>query len=254
MDISEIERLNVADRIKESLSAWVDGEASEIEVHQLLRQYGADEAVKQDWLAFQHARAVLRGDSPLNQAQHLALYGNICAAIAADEPAHGNDFSRSTHTPGRPIATWAKPAGGLALAASLVVAVLLGIQQQTPSAGDVAGASNAAAPVISNTGPVAVQTVGAGSLSDQLSDQLSGQSARPAVAERFNGVGNDDAQVLTAQRDNAYETIDGQLELKALDENKQRQLRAYLREHDQMVRMNPNTRTVIFESPKGGGQ
>ena len=81
MDISEIERLNVADRIKESLSAWVDGEASEIEVHQLLRQYGADEAVKQDWLAFQHARAVLRGDSPLNQAQHLALYGNICAAI-----------------------------------------------------------------------------------------------------------------------------------------------------------------------------
>ena len=246
MDISEIERLNVADRIKESLSAWVDGEASEIEVHQLLRQYGADEAVKQDWLAFQHARAVLRGDSPLNQAQHLALYGNICAAIAADEPAHGNDFSRSTHTPGRPIATWAKPAGGLALAASLVVAVLLGIQQQTPSAGDVAGASNAATPVISNTGPVAVQTVGAGQLSDQR--------ARPAVAERFNGVGNDDAQVLTAQRDNAYETIDGQLELKALDENKQRQLRAYLREHDQMVRMNPNTRTVIFESPKGGGQ
>lgn len=98
----------------------------------------------------------------------------------------------------------------------------------------------------SNTGPVTVQTVGAG--------KLSGQSARPYVDERFNGVGNDDARVLTAQRDNAYETIDGQLELKALDGNKQRQLRAYLREHDQMVRMNPNTRTVMFESLNGGSQ
>jgi len=244
MEMSEIERLNVADRIKESLSAWVDGEASEIEVHQLLRQYGADESVMQDWLAFQHARATLRGDSPLSQAQHLALHSKISAAIATNEPAHGNDFSRSTNTLRRPTAVWAKPAGGLAIAASLAVAVLLGIQQQAPS--DVAGVSNAATPMTSNTGPVTVQTVGAG--------KLSGQSARPYVDERFNGVGNDDARVLTAQRDNAYETIDGQLELKALDGNKQRQLRAYLREHDQMVRMNPNTRTVMFESLNGGSQ
>ncbi|MEJ6593490.1 MAG: RseA family anti-sigma factor [SAR86 cluster bacterium] len=238
----------MTDRIKESLSlslsAWADGEASEIEVHQLLRQYGADESVMQDWVGFQHARATLRQDSPLSLGQHLALHSSIRAAIATDEPAHGDDLNRSTNAQRRPIAVWAKPAGGLAIAASLMVAVLLGVQQQAPSSSEVA--SNAASPIISHTGPVTVQTVGAG--------KLSGQSARPSVEEPMNDVGNGDAGLLAAQGDSAYETIDGQLELKALDVNKQRQLRAYLREHDQMVRMNPNTRTVMFESSKGGGQ
>jgi hypothetical protein len=42
-----------------------------------------------------------------------------------------------------------------------------------------------------------------------------------------------------------------QTDLKALDEDKQRQLRAYLRQHDQMARMNPNARTVIYDVPEG---
>ncbi|MEX0942091.1 MAG: hypothetical protein WD002_06040, partial [Pseudomonadales bacterium] len=40
-------------------------------------------------------------------------------------------------------------------------------------------------------------------------------------------------------------------ELRELDDERQRQLRAYLNEHDRMARMNPNVRTVLFNQSEG---
>lgn len=289
----------MTDRTKEALSAWLDDEASEIEVHQLLRQLKAEASARRDWLGFQHDRALLRGElmgtpgskpggqKNLSRAQHLDLYDSICRAIEQDEPVYGGSLDTSVDVPAeqtvnntvnaaadgaldksilgggsaqrRYIAQWAKPAGGLALAASLVFGIFLGVQQQMPGSDGVAEVANASAPMTSApskslTGPVTAQTVGVGStqIAVPQSYESSNRRIKTDSVSGFNSSSDDASDLFTAQRDNSYEAIDRSLELKALDENKQRQLRAYLREHDQMVRMNPNTRTVIFEPSKSG--
>jgi len=226
----------VTDKIKETLSAWIDDEASEIEIHRLLRHYDADDSARQTWLGLQHTRALVRGDSGPSLEQHVSLHLRISSAIDADEVVHDNGrglgkaASLSSGLPaGLPSAlpNWAKPAGGLALAASLVVAVFLGVQQ-----GKVEPLESAAVDSGSNrqsiTQPISVQTVGT-----QTSQQGVGMAYNVDPAYQF------DKQLASDQTD-----------LKALDEDKQRQLRAYLRQHDQMARINPNARTVIYEVPK----
>jgi len=298
----------VTDRTKEALSAWLDDEASEIEVHQLLRQLKAEASARRDWLGFQHDRALLRGElrgelrgqlggtlgskpggqKQLSRAQHLGLYDSICRAIEQDEPVYGGSLDTSVDAPAeqtvnntvnaaadgaldksmlsggsaqrRHIAQWAKPAGGLALAASLVFGIFLGVQQQMPGSDGIAEVANASAPMTSApskslTGPVTAQTVGAGSSEVAVPQSYESPNRRMRTdgVSGFNSSSDDGNDLFTAQRDNSYDAIDSSLELKALDENKQRQLRAYLREHDQMVRMNPNTRTVIFEPSNSSG-
>ncbi|MFT6517177.1 MAG: sigma-E factor negative regulatory protein RseA, partial [Candidatus Azotimanducaceae bacterium] len=129
----------MTDKIKETLSAWVDDEASEIEIHRLLRQYDADDSVRQTGLSYQHARSLTRGDGGdigLSLGQHLTLHQRISVAIDVEEITHADhrglgNLSKvarlSTRLPLSP-STWVKPASGLALAASLVVAVFLGLQ------------------------------------------------------------------------------------------------------------------------------
>ena len=310
----------MTDRTKEALSAWLDDEASEIEVHQLLRQLKAEASARRDWLGFQHDRALLRGElrgelrgqlggtlgskpggqKQLSRAQHLGLYDSICRAIEQDEPVYGGSLDTSVNAPAeqtvdntvnntvnntvsntlntaadgaldksmlsggsaqrRHIAQWAKPAGGLALAASLVFGIFLGVQQQMPGSDGIAEVANASAPMTSApskslTGPVTAQTVGAGSSQVAVPQSYESPNRRMRTdgVSGFNSSSDDGNDLFTAQRDNSYDAIDSSLELKALDENKQRQLRAYLREHDQMVRMNPNTRTVIFEPSNSSG-
>jgi negative regulator of sigma E activity len=239
----------VTDRLKESLSAWIDDEASEIEVHQLLREYKADEAVHEQWLGFQHVSAVASGKqqlSPqLSQQQHLTLHASISAAILQDEVVHGQGATVADIQPKGPAATWLRPAGGLALAASLVIAVFVGMQLQLDGvdAGAPVAISQQAAGKVSLTGPVAAQTVGTG-----VPTGVSSQSY-PSQTYALDAMASGQAfpsQAATAGQE--YETVDGQTELKALDATKQRQLRNYLRQHDQMARMNPNARTVFFES------
>jgi sigma-E factor negative regulatory protein RseA len=234
----------VTDKINETLSAWVDDEASEIEIHRLLRQYDADDSVRQTGLSYQHARSLTRGDGGdigLSLGQHLTLHQRISAAIDVEEVTHvdsrglGN-LSKGARLPTRlPLSAsnWVKPASGLALAASLVVAVFLGLQPSEIDSLDTAGSTavNTSNGVSGQaiTAPINVQTV-------------STNSAQQASAAAYAG-------------DPAYQfdkpLANDHTDLKALDEDKQRQLRAYLRQHDQMARMNPNARTVIYEAPQG---
>lgn len=227
----------MTNKINETLSAWIDDEASEIEIHRLLRHSETDDSVLQTGLGYQHTRALVQGDTVPSLAQHMALHQRISAAIDADEMSHadsrdlgklGNVTRRSTKL-SLTASSWAKPAGGLALAASLVVAVFLGVQPaQVDSLGSVASESAS-----SITGPVSVQTVST-QLGQQGSEVNYGNNSDDNSAYQF------DKQLANDQTD-----------LKALDEDKQRQLRAYLRQHDQMARMNPNTRTVIYDAPQG---
>lgn len=251
----------MTEQVKESLSAWLDGEASEIEIHRLVRHYTADaaangaaedrsgspetsessvsESLRASGLRYQHMRTVLRrehGNIGLSHEIHMSLHASISAAIA-DEPAHSTG-SVSVLGAAKPRPMWIKPVGGLAAAASLVLAVFVGTQLDLqPAVGTDSTANSTTSLASRQSVPVDVQTV---------STQGSGMSTRTGAGNSFSSdAGYAPAEIYADASDANFE----QTELKTLDEAKQRQLRAYLRQHDQMTRLNPNARTVIFTPP-----
>ncbi|MCB1646132.1 MAG: sigma-E factor negative regulatory protein [Pseudomonadales bacterium] len=211
----------MTNQIKESLSAWIDGEASEIEVHRLLRQYENDPSMKDSWVRYQQVRTVVRGESVLPPELHLELHSRISAAIAEEA-----GFAESVPAAGiHKQRNWIRPVGGLAAAASLALAVFIGTQLQvTDTAGQPANAianvpgGPAVQGQLVSTNPVATQ------ISSAAPAQQYPTTDYPAVADDNDGT-----------------------ELRELDPERQAQLRAYLRQHEQLSRLNSNQRTVIYE-------
>lgn len=200
--------------MKESLSALIDNEASEIEVHRLLRRLESDDELRPSWIAFQQVRAIVRGDSVISSSLHVTLNERIRQAVESEE-CHSE--TRPLRSPVRARRYYA-PAASLAVAASLVIAVFVGFN---------VGQDESARTSPKVTGPDLVD-----------SNRASVVEAEPVLAGRGQAAG--------FERD----TFDSG-ELRELDDEKQRQLRAYLNEHDRMARMNPNVRTVLFDQPKG---
>lgn len=117
---------------RESLSALIDGEASEIEVHRLVREFRDDESLTESWAVYQQIRATVRARSDnaghLDASQHEALLGRISDAVHAEDT-FTESAGKNTHNK---MGSSMKVLGGsLALAASLVVAVFVGVQTQT---------------------------------------------------------------------------------------------------------------------------
>ena len=204
----------MTDKLKESLSALIDGEASEIEVHRLLRELGTNQSLKPSWQAWMQARAVLQGENRLPAARHAELHERISLAIAEEET-----WTSDNKRIALPRA-FTRPMAGMAVAASLVVAVMLGVYMQQPGNPEAAvstqTASRAPSQVI-NAQPVAL-----------------GQTMPPVQQSVVRQNPVDDGQ---------------QQDLRELNAEQQAELRAYLNAHDRMARMNPNARMVIFENP-----
>ncbi len=109
----------VKQTLEESLSALVDGEATELEVRRLLKasdeQY---EDLRDSWLRYQTASSATKSDFP--SADFRDLSSSISAAIA-EEPAHAIKGSS------RKTSIWSG-VGRFAVAASVAGAVVLGVQ------------------------------------------------------------------------------------------------------------------------------
>ncbi len=111
--------------MKETISAFVDGEASEIEVHRMLRELtreagDSEQGLKKSLLSFLHIRSVVSKDAVaarMSVVQHGSLFQRISDAVDNEEN-HGDQPA--------PIA-WQKPAIGFAIAASLVVAITVAV-------------------------------------------------------------------------------------------------------------------------------
>lgn len=195
----------MTEQLKQSISALLDEEISEIEVHRLLREFDSDSSaktaeLKSTWIRFQQIRAVSQGHHHLSETQHISLHDKISAAIAEEDHHEWSGKSQSN---------WQKPAAGLAVAASLVVAVFLGVntQQQTNPGNDLVTSSPT-----QTTGVIDTQPVSTGSVN----------------SEEIVAFNEDD------------------LELRELDAVKQQQLREYLMRHDRMSQLNRRTQTVTF--------
>ncbi|MCS5582395.1 MAG: RseA family anti-sigma factor [Pseudomonadales bacterium] len=190
------------DTKRESLSALIDGEASEIEVHRLVREFRSDESLTSSWAMYQHIGSTLRTDSgSVSIEHHQQLFTRIIEAIESED-SHSREIQKSA-SPRTVIA------GSLALAASMVIAIFIGIQQPSESL------------PLADAG---AQTSSMGTVSSNQSPVL-------------------DVQTVATQSDVQPRTP----ELVELDEEKQRRLRAYLNQHDQMSRMNPGKQFVNYK-------
>lgn len=106
--------------IEASLSALLDGELSELELRRVLREARDNPRLLETWERYNLARAALRGE-PVRQADP-SLSRRIADQVAA-EPSPG----QRRRFGGIPRA-WLVPAGRLAVAASVTMAVFLGMQ------------------------------------------------------------------------------------------------------------------------------
>lgn len=127
--------------ILESLSALVDNQATELELHRLLKQSETDPELRVTWERYQLSSAVLRGELP--GGEYTDLSSRIMTAIDA-EPAYEAVASppslndKKSQAPSR----WWQTAGRFAVAASVAGAVVLGAQQYNtaiPATGIAAG-------------------------------------------------------------------------------------------------------------------
>jgi|TARA_B110000037_G_scaffold7563_1_gene8162 negative regulator of sigma E activity len=234
----------VTDTNKESLSALIDGEASEIEVHKLLRHVKSIEGeagsispetedLHRSWARYQEIRSVIGpagsradGHSRMAASQHLALRLRISEAIDAEDTHKLEGVSSLVGlTPRTAMAKYRAPAAGLAIAASLVVAIFVGLSPLEQETGNVDAIATIDASA--DQQPVSVQTV----------------STTRSTAE----VNTLEQQLLSSGDDGML--VDD-LELKELNEEQRRQMRAYLQLHDRMTRTKPNRRTVNFKGTK----
>ncbi len=125
---------------KEQLSALMDGEASELELHRVLKEIPQDPELFASWQRYHLCRSVIRGE--LRGAdQSLVrqdLTGRISAAIV-NEPEWTVDRSASDHESAkkRGIQNWTetllKPFASVAIAASVSAVVVIGWQTLQPA-------------------------------------------------------------------------------------------------------------------------
>lgn len=206
----------MADDIRESLSALIDGEASEIELHRLLREIGQDNDLKssnlkKSWAAYQQIRSVM-GSHPLYSAQqHLELSRQIGASIELE-----TDFAVDT-SPLVKKNRYIKPLGGLAVAASLTLAVMVGFNQLNTD--------------------------------DEISP--TGQESVAGTNEPVDRTSHA-STVITAQLAADNQVLDPVIEsdLRELPPEKQKRLRAYLSRYDRQMAPVSQTRTVIHKDKK----
>jgi len=129
------------DRMNESLSALVDGETDELEVRRLLNELDKDEELRATWQRYQTIGAVMRGEA----ASSVDLSRGIMQAI------EGEPMDEVTQPLAAPVAAasgrmrWLASA---AVAASVTLAVLLGVNGLQNDDSMMLADGNGAAPVV----------------------------------------------------------------------------------------------------------
>lgn len=121
------------ERNNESLSALMDGEADELEVRRILNQLDKDDELRDKWKNYHLMGSLMREESldgiDLTQRINQALDG------VADASGNDSDVFEEVVNAGVSKPAWYKPLTSVAVAASVTLAVLLGVQSIEPEHG-----------------------------------------------------------------------------------------------------------------------
>ncbi|MDM3869830.1 RseA family anti-sigma factor [Porticoccus sp. W117] len=174
-------------RLRESLSALMDDSADELELQRVLKAAADDDELRNTWERYQLARSALRNDVP---ARTMDLSASVAAAIDS-EPAH------------KATGGAMKTLGRVAIAASVTLAIVIGVQQfnqpGNPAGSAEIAANNDAVPPVTNefSQPIPTAPVGYGELVVEPPSELD-DTAKKELEERLNELMNqhtDDASL-----------------------------------------------------------
>lgn len=118
---------NHQDRLNESLSALMDGEASELELQRLLKASAASPDVGERWSRYQLAANVMRRDQVARADSGLAA--SISAAVASEEPLQPASATDNTAANDGTYHRVRRLLTRSAVAATFAFAAILGVQQ-----------------------------------------------------------------------------------------------------------------------------
>ncbi|MEM9256817.1 MAG: RseA family anti-sigma factor [Pseudomonadota bacterium] len=138
----------MTENIRETMSAYMDGEANELELQRFLKNIDEDPELRAAYVRYELARGALSG-TQLTHA-NVDISGGVKAAIARE---------RVAGTPARSGEKLLKPLASFAVAASVAAIVVLGGQElaqvdQGAAASPLAVNSGSPAPVIPHTGSI----------------------------------------------------------------------------------------------------
>ncbi|MFA5631608.1 MAG: sigma-E factor negative regulatory protein [Porticoccaceae bacterium] len=166
-------------RIEETLSALMDGEAEELEVRRALREVSANSDLRATWHRYQLASAAMKRDLP---GGIVDLSSRIGAALEQEAPLKPS------------LSRWLQPLGKVAIAASVALVAVIGVQQ-IQNAGTAQPSAEMASRTANDSGnaqfqfpagydlpPVTGRTVSAGTLGHSQSRPTVLVSAQP-IAE-----------------------------------------------------------------------
>lgn len=151
------------DKTREAISALMDGEADELEVHRSLNQLKESPELREQWQRYHLMGAVLKEEASI---VNLNLADAVAAAIDEDLDAGVSPSTDSIATNIQARPAWYSRFAGGAVAASVALAVVLGFQQFNPGTDElpvqlvqnIANPSVQAMPVAATTGGVSSQS------------------------------------------------------------------------------------------------
>ena len=103
------------ERLEESLSALMDGETTDMEMHRLLKEIASDTSLRDKWKRYHMISATIKGETVSPSMDYSA---SIAAAIDAEPAYRSKGFT-----------LFAGAAGRFAIAASVAMLAVVGVQQ-----------------------------------------------------------------------------------------------------------------------------
>ncbi|MEH6449885.1 MAG: RseA family anti-sigma factor [Oleispira sp.] len=191
------------DRNKESLSALMDGEADELEIRRVLNQLDKDDELSDSWKNYHLMGSLMRDEGfdsiDLTQGINSVLDGELVPSGTVDASAL-KSLEGSTAKDQR--SAWYKPLTSVAVAASVTLAVLLGVQSIEPNDG--LGLANANLNSLqSQQGELTASTL---SLEEQQQLESAQQQLQEYVLQHSSDANEDDKGVLPFARVVEFQT------------------------------------------------
>ena len=143
----------MSEQVRESLSALMDGESEELELRRVLAHKDT-EMVNQTWRNFHRSQQAI--DGQIGEFSHLDIFARVSEAIVDEQFDPIEQFKESEKQP-----FWLRPIAGLAVAASVMVAVVIGVQSLSPTE---TGFSTGQPVLASRVYPISVSSSGVGGM------------------------------------------------------------------------------------------
>lgn len=120
----------MSEQLRESISALMDGEADELELRRLLSTASDEHAtvIDETWSRYHLVRDVMQNNNQDHSFRQLDISHHVSAAIDRESVSPAVDQSSSLLS----RVSWLKPMAGFAVAASVTVAVVVGVRSIDP--------------------------------------------------------------------------------------------------------------------------